>query len=177
MHSKDSEDKALLQERLSVQLHNKMIWDLSKLNEFDFYTIGYSQIPDIVSFIDRLNSAGVETLVDVRHEPVSQYRPEFSKARLEEAVRVAGIDYAHYSSLGIPKQVRARVKNKSNYDFLWNWYDKHIIPLLENGFYDNIIKNLKHPVAYMCVELDPTKCHRHRIALALERRGLRGLDL
>ena len=34
-----------------------------------------------------------------------------------------------------------------------------------------------HPVAFMCVELDPTACHRHRLSLALEEQGLRGFDL
>jgi hypothetical protein len=37
--------------------------------------------------------------------------------------------------------------------------------------------NLDHPVAMMCVECDPTECHRHRIFMALENQGLRGFDI
>jgi hypothetical protein len=33
------------------------------------------------------------------------------------------------------------------------------------------------PVAMMCMECDPTECHRHRIFIALEEQGLRGFDL
>ncbi len=177
-HKTKNRDRGLPQEPLSVQIHNKIIWDLSRIDApFDFYTIGYGHIPDLASFIDRLNSAGVETLADVRHNPVSQYRPDFSKSRLEPALNDAGIAYVHYSRLGVPKNIRSMVKSGADYKLIWDWYDQNVVPILDDGFYDHIIKKLKCPVAYMCVELDPTKCHRHRIALALERKGLRELDL
>ncbi len=174
---KDNTKKYMSKEPLSVQIHNKLVWDLSKMKAFDFYTIGYSQIQDIHALIDRLNGAGVETLVDVRHNPISRFKPDFSKSRLEKAMTDAGIAYVHYSSLGIPKGERSNLNNESDYASLWKWYDSQVVPLLDNGFYENIISKLKHPVAYMCTELDPTKCHRHRIALALEKKGLRGFDL
>jgi hypothetical protein len=61
-------------------------------------------------------------------------------------------------------------------DTIWDWYDAEIV----SRFFDRNLHwflNLEHPVAMMCVECDPTECHRHRIFLALKKKGLRGYDL
>ena len=41
----------------------------------------------------------------------------------------------------------------------------------------HFLNSVDHPAALMCVETDPTECHRHRLCIALEGLGLRGFDL
>lgn len=166
----------LPEEPLSVQLHNKMMWNLERINaRCDFYTIGYAQT-EIKNFIERLLTKKVKTLVDVRRDPVSQFKPEFSKESLTQALKEKGINYVHIPELGVPRDVRKKISKLEDFDDLWKWYDKHVIPKFSDINREKL-KKLDEPYAFMCVELDPTKCHRHRLAHALESKGQKSIDL
>ena len=56
------------------------------------FTIGYGTRP-LPQFIDTLQSHGVAYLIDVRSQPYSRYKPEFSKKALAAALKKAGIQY------------------------------------------------------------------------------------
>src|SRR5687768_12862469 len=56
------------------------------------YTIGHGA-RSAAEFVSLLQQAGVTTLVDVRAYPVSRRHPQFSRPRLSEALRSAGIAY------------------------------------------------------------------------------------
>ena len=159
---------------LSEQMHGKVMWNLSRidLKPYQYFTVGYSE-RDLEQLIKVLKTAGVKTLVDVRYEPFSIHKPEFNKESLEKALNKNGILYRHFLELGVPKEIRLKLAKTGDYNWLFEWYDKNIIPELDEAGFDA----LKRPFAVMCVELDPTKCHRHRIALALEKKGLKGFDL
>ena len=163
----------LPQESLDVQIFNKTMWNLERIETFDFYTIGYEK-KTIQQFLELLKRAKVRTLVDVRKNPVSQYKPDFNKDRLEETMRKHEIGYVHYPELGVPSGIRRELGETGDYGWFFKQYDENVIPKLDE---EVDLETLNHPIAIMCVELDPTKCHRHRIALALEERGLRGYDL
>jgi len=162
----------LPQESIDVQFFNKAMWNLERVGAFDFYTIGYEK-KTIEQFLELLKTAKIRTLVDARKNPVSQYKPEFNKEKLEQTMRKHGIRYIHYPRLGVPSEIRRKLSETGDYDWFFKQYDENVIPKLD----EVDLQTLNYPVAIMCVELDPTKCHRHRIALALERRGLRGYDL
>jgi ParB family chromosome partitioning protein len=159
---------------LSDQLHGKTMWNLDRINlrDFDFFTIGYAE-REIKQFIEILKKANVKTLVDVREEPVSTFKPEFNKENLEKTLSQNGLKYVHYPKLGVPREIRLKLAKSENWDWFFKWYDENVIPRMKKIDFES----LAYPIAIMCVELDPTKCHRHRIAIALERRGLKGLDL
>jgi uncharacterized protein (DUF488 family) len=112
--------------------------------------------------------------VDARKNPVSQYKLDFNKEKLEETLRNHDIDYVHYPELGVPSEIRRKLGETGDYNWFFKQYDEKVIPRLDEEI---DLETLKYPIAIMCVELAPTKCHRHRIALALEERGLRGYDL
>jgi uncharacterized protein (DUF488 family) len=57
---------------------------------------------------------------------------------------------------------------------IWEWYDKEVLRSLNLHFFLN---GFEHPVALMCTEIDPRECHRHRLSLALEERGMRGFEI
>jgi ParB family chromosome partitioning protein len=164
------------QERTEVRVHNKLIWNLQRidLTQFGYYTIGYSG-RTLEQFLEVLKLAGVETVADVRADPISQYRPEFSKQNLQTALTANGINYVHYPELGVPREIRLKLRQSSDQDWFSEWYDVNILSHAD-GQLDQFEK-ISHPIAIMCVEIDPTKCHRHRIALALEKRGFKTFDL
>lgn len=159
---------------LAVQNQNKAVWNEARRREdADFYTVGYTR-RNIAGFLAVLVEAGVSTVVDVRHAPVSMHKPDFSKKNLARHLAGVGIDYIHMRHLGVPRDIRGRAAVTGSRDTIWEWYDDHIATSLSlNAFFNSG----DHPVALLCTEVDPTSCHRHRLALALERHGLRGFDL
>lgn len=162
----------LPEEPMEVQLHNKTMWNLRRIGDYDFYTVGYAQ-RTIKQFLELLKVKGVRTLVDVRKNPRSMYKVEFNKENLANVLKASGIGYLHYPDLGVPEETRRKLGETGDHEWFFKWYDDNILPNLKNLN----LKALASPVAMMCVELDLTKCHRHRIALALEKQGLRGYDL
>lgn len=159
---------------MRAQLDQKAAWNRSRSeSDADFYTIGYSgrTMPE---FISALKSAAVETVVDVRQNPVSMYKPEFSKRNLASALAAEGVAYLHESALGVPRDIRSRALEGNGRDGIWLWYDENVVSSLNLNRFFNFAS---HPIALLCTEIDPTSCHRHRLALSLERSGLRGYDL
>ena len=167
----------LPQDSAQVQLANKEQWNVSRESQCaDFFTIGYSgRVPDV--FFDALVAAGVSTLVDVRKNPVSMYRPMFSKRNLAAALAEREIAYLHRPDLGVPREVRALATDTGNRQVIWDWYDHDIVPRFARRNLHQFFNFSDHPIAMMCTELDPTSCHRHRLSVALEALGLRSHDL
>ena len=60
------------------------VWNEARsVDHADFFTLGYEGKPT-AQIIELLKGAGVRRLLDIRHTPVSMYRPELSK---REAIR------------------------------------------------------------------------------------------
>lgn len=158
------------------QIENKEIWnDLRSSEDADFFTIGYSgrKIKDIVTTLIKYN---VRTLVDIRHNPVSMYRPELSKNNLASLLFPYGISYAHLPELGVPRDIRAKAIETGTRDVIWDWYDRVVASFLGRNLHF-FLNGFEHPVALMCTEIDPRECHRHRLSLALEERGMKGFEI
>ena len=163
----------LPEEPIEVQLHNKIMWNLHRMDNCSSYTIGFAK-RTVKQFLELLEAKSVRTLVDVRRNPKSMFKPEFNKENLMNVLKGNNIEYVHYPELGVPEDMRRRLAETEDYDWFFRAYDDNILPNLGRSVN---LEALARPVAIMCVELDPTKCHRHRIALALENQGLRGYDL
>ena len=142
----------------------------------DYYTIGYSG-RTLTDFIRTLKQAGVVTLIDIRYNAISMYKPDFTRRNLEPALRRRGIEYLHVPDLGVPSDIRHIATATENREFIWNWYDAHVVPQYASGNLDWFFNSANHPVALMCVEAAPIDCHRHRLSLALEHHGLRCSNL
>ena len=164
----------LPEEPIDVQIFNKTMWNLDRIGDYDFYTIGYAK-KTVEQFLELLKAKGVKTLVDVRKNPASMFKPEFNKKSISKILKKNGIGYVHHPELGVPEDIRAKLAKTGDYMWFFGWYDENVITtqLVESVH----LEALSYPIAIMCVELDPTKCHRHRLALALEKRGLQGIDL
>jgi uncharacterized protein (DUF488 family) len=159
------------------QTENKSLWNETRsIGRADFFTLGYTgrKFEDLLS---TLLSAGVRTLVDIRQNAVSMYRPELSKNNLRTALEAAGVAYVHLPELGVPRDIRAKAIAAGSRDVIWTWYDEHVAKPYAGANLHRFLNTVEHPVAMMCAELDPTECHRHRLCVALEVKGLRGFDL
>ena len=157
------------------QVASKAEWNESRSSkDADFFTLGYSgrKIDHILSLLKRHS---VRTLVDIRQNAVSMYRPELSKKNLAGMLNDNGIRYAHAPELGVPREIRAKAIETGTRDIIWDWYDQNVVaaPLSLQSF----LNGFEHPVALMCTEIDPHECHRHRLSLALEGVGQSGFDL
>jgi uncharacterized protein (DUF488 family) len=159
------------------QIENKLQWNGARsASEADFFTLGYSgrKTPEM---LEALISSGVQTLVDIRQNPVSMYRPELSKKNLQETLTEIGIRYVHLPELGVPRDVRGKAIETGSRDAIWEWYDENVVPEFAGGNLHTFLNAFEHPVALMCTELDPHECHRHRLSLALEGCGMKSFDL
>jgi uncharacterized protein (DUF488 family) len=155
---------------------NRIEWNAQRsLADADFFTIGYSG-RTTTEFLDALDCAEVATLVDVRANPVSLYKPDFSRSNLSRLLADRDISYVHRPELGVPRDVRGLAVVQATLKLVWDWYEESVArPFAAN--LDWFVNGLEHPVALMCTEVDPQSCHRHVLTLALEAKRLRGYEL
>jgi uncharacterized protein (DUF488 family) len=159
------------------QIESKLQWnEIRSASKADFFTLGYSgrKTPEM---LETLISSGVRTLVDIRQNPVSMYRPELSKRNLQDTLAEIGIQYVHLPALGVPRDVRGKAIETGSRDVIWAWYDENVVPEFAGSNLHTFLNSFEHPIALMCTELDPHECHRHRLSLALESLGMKGFDL
>jgi len=157
------------------QLRSRTDWNAAREEGLaDFFTVGYSG-RSLETILESLQAHGVQTLLDIRQNAVSMYRPEMSKKNLSNTLRARGVEYIHLAHLGVPRDIRAKAIAAGRRDVIWTWYDQYVVPeyLRLHAFLNSYV----HPVALMCSELDPCECHRHRASLALEALGLRSYDI
>ena len=161
---------------VKAQLANRILWNHGRtLDGADFFTVGYTG-RQTDSLIETMKHAGIRTLIDIRQNPVSMYRPDLSKSNLARLVRSHGIAYEHAPALGVPRDIRAKAIDTGSRDVIWEWYDDAVVgPFSRNLYW--LMNAVEAPFAFMCVEIDPHECHRHRLSMALERMGLKGFDL
>ncbi|HKV27104.1 MAG TPA: DUF488 domain-containing protein [Candidatus Acidoferrales bacterium] len=158
------------------QAENKDIWnELRSASSADFFTFGYTsrKIEDIIGTLKRY---GVRTLIDIRCNPVSMYRPELSKNNLSRILSQHGLNYAHVPELGVPRDIRAKAIETGTRDVIWDWYDNVVASFLGSNLHF-FLNGFEHPVALMCTEIDPHECHRHRLSLALEEMGMSSFEI
>jgi uncharacterized protein (DUF488 family) len=159
------------------QTKEKEYWNSTRSKDnADFYTIGYSG-RSIIEFVNILTSVNICSVVDIRFSAISLYKKEYNKSNLEILLKENGISYFHRPELGISRDIRSLALNTNDRSVLWNWYDRYVVSKYVNGNLDNFLNSAIHPIVLLCVEFSPLECHRHRLALALETKGLKSYDL
>lgn len=132
------------------------------------FTVGYEgqSIEDFIAF---LKQEGIRQIADVRKNPVSR-KKGFSKNRLAEALNRAGIAYAHFPGLGVPREWRELAKKKTiTRAKMFRDYEKKVLPKEEDDLEE--IKHLakEKPTALLCFEADACDCHRHSVTENLKK--------
>lgn len=140
-----------------------------------FFTVGYERTT-LPGLIDALQKAGVTRVVDTR-DIANSRRAGFSKKLLAASLDEEGIGYIHLRPLGTPKA--GRIANRAGrMDEFRRIFDASFqrpeaqLALLEA---EDLIR--AQPTALLCFCGDGLKCHRHIIAQALEKKGLRRREI
>jgi uncharacterized protein (DUF488 family) len=158
------------------QVENRDAWNSTRsAKDADFFTLGYTG-RKLEVIINELLTHNVKTLVDIRCNPVSMYRPELSKNNLDRNLGSYGITYVHLPELGVPRDIRAKAIESGTRDVIWDWYDNVLHDFL-GGNLHFFLNGFEFPIALMCTEIDPHECHRHRLSLALEKMGMKSYEL
>ena len=131
------------------------------------FTIGHSN-HRFTRFAELLNGAGIETVVDVRSQPVSRWVPHFNRTALESALAALGIGYVFLGRElgGRPAKPELRRKGKPDYAAMAQ------VPSFRTGIERVIEMGKDKRVTLMCAERDPLDCHRFLlIGRELAKRG------
>ncbi len=132
-------------------------------------TIGYEAATP-ATFLDALRGAGVEVLVDVRAAARSR-RVGFAKTRLRAGVEEHGIGYLHLPGLGTPAEGRSAARS-GDHAAMREVFAEHLQSPLAQQQLESLVDLIRsgRRVAIMCLEDDPSHCHRSLVADAVEDR-------
>ena len=143
--------------------------DRKSLTRGIIYTIGYGA-RSLDELVATLRSYNIEYLIDVRSQPYSRHKPEFSKDALERGVREKGLRYVYMGDSvgGRPNDAQYYSGDKVDY-----------VKLRDAPFYKEGIARLQTAidkglaVALMCSEGKPHECHRTKLlGVTLEAIGI-----
>lgn len=132
-------------------------------------TIGYEG-RTLEGFLNVLIQDEVTVLCDVRKNPMSR-KYGFSKSTLQKSCEGVGIRYEHLPELGIASENRRGLKNRKDYDTLFDAYTHKSLPK-QLKVLNKIMSWIERDerVALTCYERLPEQCHRTCVAMELERR-------
>lgn len=126
-------------------------------------TIGYEG-STIEEFINQLVEANVQTVIDVRKNPISR-KFGFSKTKLRTFLSSMGIGYSHLRDLGIPTETRRSFLDTGDRPGLLEWYRNQLPQVFENAEDELTISfaRFRNP-ALLCFEKSSHDCHRSVLA-------------
>lgn len=145
------------------------IEDANPKDHLELASIGYEG-RSLENYLNALIREGIAVLCDVRKNPISR-KYGFSKATLEAACKGIDIEYRHYPQLGIPSEERRELNCQADYDQLFDWYERTVLPQQTDVVAE--LSNLVSTgcgVALTCFEANPAQCHRTRVLAAIEQR-------
>ena len=130
--------------------------------EVAVYTAGYEGV-SIDGFLNLLVESGIERLIDVRSNPIAR-RYGFHKSTLKRLVNKLGIEYCHFAELGIQSQVRRLFPADGDRGIMFDEYE--VTTLTNEAAAVKAVSELvsRRPSVLVCLEADPLRCHRSRLA-------------
>lgn len=127
--------------------------------------------------IEKLKTAGVEVLIDVRAVAASR-RAGFSKTLLANGLAEAGIEYVHLRGLGTPKAGRDAARRGDIATMHAIFEQKLATPEADHDMARAAAIVAEKPTALLCLEADAAGCHRRIVADRLrDRLGVMVRDL
>lgn len=134
--------------------------------------IGHSTRP-LEELVALLRTCGVTTVADVRTIPRSRRNPQFTQESLAQTLPEAGLRYEHLPALGGLRRARRDSPNGAWRNASFRGYADHMQSAeFEEGLVELRSLARDGPVAIMCAEAVPWRCHRSLIADALFARGV-----
>lgn len=129
-------------------------------------TIGY-EAATVRTFLKALTEHRIELLVDVR-AVASSRRPGFAKSALAANLTGAGIEYLHLRGLGTPAEGRAAARAGRHAE-MRKIFEGHLATASAQAELEALAEIVRsgRRVCLLCLEADPTHCHRSIVATAL----------
>ena len=126
------------------------------------HTAGYEGL-QVDGFLNMLLRHGISCLIDIRDNPVAR-RYGFHKSSLSRLAGNLGIEYVHVPELGIPSEYRRDLRTTDDYESLFSRYETEILG--NAGLFVEKVATLMQskPSVLVCMEADPSRCHRLRLA-------------
>ncbi len=136
------------------------------------FTVGHSTRP-AVELVELLRAYGIRTLVDIRTVPRSRKNPQYNTDVLEGTLAEVGIRYVHLPLLGGLRRARKDSPNAA-------WRNKSFRGYADHMLTEDFARGLEElraltphgPLALMCAEAVPWRCHRSLVSDALYARGV-----
>jgi uncharacterized protein (DUF488 family) len=126
------------------------------------YTAGYEG-KSVDGFLNELLKVGIEAILDVRANPISR-KYGFARKSLCEIATKLGITYHHLPKLGIPSAERQHLGTSASYESLLHRYERQMLPRQHDELNGLLALLRAKPSVLVCVEKDPLRCHRERLA-------------
>jgi uncharacterized protein (DUF488 family) len=136
-----------------------------------FFTVGYERTT-LAGLIAGLELNGVKRVIDTR-DVANSRRAGFSKKLLAATLDEHGIGYVHLRALGTPKAGRIANRAGRMDEFRTIYEAAFMRPEAQLALLECEELCRDQPSALLCYCGDGAKCHRNRIAQALEARGLK----
>jgi uncharacterized protein (DUF488 family) len=132
-------------------------------------TIGYESAA-VPEFLATLRDAGIELVVDVRAVAGSR-RPGYAKTALAANLASVGIEYLHLRGLGTPREGRVAARAGRHAEMHAIVREQLATPAAQADL-DVLAEVVRagRKSCLLCLEADPTLCHRSLVADALSRR-------
>ncbi|WP_448575708.1 DUF488 domain-containing protein [Thermomicrobium sp.] len=136
------------------------------------FTVGHSN-RSFPEFLELLRAHSVRFVADVRRFPPSRRHPQFDRDRLASALAEHGIAYWHCPALGGRRQPRPDSPNTAWSDPGFRGFADHMQTAEFAAALDELVDRAEQdgPLALVCAEALPWRCHRSLIADALVARG------
>lgn len=139
------------------------------MKNLKLYTVGYEGL-DIDEFVEGLRKKRVKTIADLRKNPLSR-KPGFSKKRLAAALESVGIQYVHYSGLGVPSEWRRQARaGLISRDEMFRRYERQVLPEHQDELAAVEEGIQKSGYTILCYEADASDCHRRSVADEIQKR-------
>ncbi len=132
------------------------------------YTVGYEGW-SVDGFLNLLMRVGVQQIVDVRSNPIAR-RYGFHKSTLRRLCQKVGIAYQHLPQLGVPAEWRQSLGSAADYERLFAHYEADTLTRETAALERLAVTMRERPSVLVCMEADPARCHRSRLAGAIARR-------
>lgn len=127
----------------------------------------------IEAFLALLTAHGITRLVDIRTIPQSRRHPHFGQAALARSLADAGIGYTHLRGLGGLRKPSPASTNTAWQNASFRGYADYMqTPAFTAALDELLALAACEPVAIMCAEAVPWRCHRQLVADALVARGI-----
>lgn len=140
-----------------------------------FFTVGYEHTT-LPGLITALEASGVKRVVDTR-DVANSRRAGFSKKLLAASLDEHGIAYIHLRPLGTPKAGREANRAGRMDEFRAIYEASFQRPEAQLALLECEELCRAQPTALLCFCGDGSKCHRNRIAEALEAKGLKRQEI